>query len=272
MLIKIGRFECTEVWDGVFYKNLSQHPQISDWEIRTILEFIEYEKKHGRSCRVECDDPAILRAVQYGIEHAQEYLSAPRPKLLTECTACPYHKGCVTDYVCHTTSADNAVKIFQCGKLLSALQARKIPVEQLMREVRNAANDPADYFEYIMFAWGNCQAGDRLVMERALGRFPDQTDLSLRFEPGVRFYFRYERLLKHPDAVCDGVLPVKIKDEILLSDWVDAIVIPMKLRSAVAPHIPQELTDKIIYVENDCRDIWDWSEKVYRIIEEVVTL
>ena len=72
--------------------------------------------------------------------------------------------------------------------------------------------------------------------------------------------------------MCDGVLPVKIKDEILLSDWVDAIVIPMKLRSAVAPHIPQELTDKIIYVENDCRDIWDWSEKVYRIIEEVVTL
>ena len=25
---------------------------------------------------------------------------------------------------------------------------------------------------------------------------------------------------------------------------------------------------EVIYVENDCKDIWDWSEKVYRIIEQ----
>ena len=61
-----------------------------------------------------------------------------RPKLLTECTACPYRKGCVTDYVCHTTSVDN--------------------------------------------------------------------------------------------AICDGVLPMKIKDEINLIDWVYKIVILMKLK------------------------------------------
>lgn len=30
MLKKIGNFECTEVWDGVFYKKLSNYPQISD--------------------------------------------------------------------------------------------------------------------------------------------------------------------------------------------------------------------------------------------------
>ena len=36
MLIKIGDFECTEVWDGVFYKKLSNYPQISEWKIRTI--------------------------------------------------------------------------------------------------------------------------------------------------------------------------------------------------------------------------------------------
>lgn len=85
MLIKIGNFEFTEVWDGVFYKKLSNYPQI-------------------------------------------------------------------TDYVCHTTSATNAMKILECGKLLSARNARKVPVEELMRENRNAANDPADYFDYIMFS------------------------------------------------------------------------------------------------------------------------
>ena len=169
--------------------------------------------------------------------------------------------------MCHTTSADNAIKIFECGKLLSALNARKVSVKELMSENRNAANDPADYFEYIMFAWGNCQAGDRLVMERALGRFPNEEDLSVHFNPGVRFYFKYDQLLKHPNAVCDGVLPMKVKDEIILKDWIYKIIIPMKLKEKLELCIPYELNDRIIYIDNDCKDIWDWSEKVYRIIE-----
>ena len=43
MLIKIGNFEYTEVWDGIFYKKLSNYPKVSDWEIRTIIEFMDYE-------------------------------------------------------------------------------------------------------------------------------------------------------------------------------------------------------------------------------------
>ncbi|MBE5884552.1 MAG: phosphate ABC transporter ATPase [Lachnospiraceae bacterium] len=268
MLIKVGNFECTEVWDGVFYKKLSNYPQVSDWEIRNIIEFMEYEKQYGRKCSIECDDNDVLDMINTKMANREVYLKAARPKLLTECTACPYRKGCVTDYVCHTTSADNAIKIFGCGKLLSALNARKVPVEQLMSEKRNAANDPADYFEYIMFAWGNCQAGDRLVMERALGRFPNEEDLSVHFNPGVRFYFKYEELMQHPNAIFDGVLPMKVKDEINLRDWVYKIVIPNELKGKLEKHVPNDLKDRFIYVENDCKDIWDWSEKVYGIIEK----
>lgn len=267
MLIKIGNFDFTEVWDGVFYKKLSNYPQISDWEIRTIIEFIEYENKYGRECKIECEDSSLLDLIKSKIRD-KSYLNTPRPELLTECTACPYRKGCVTEYVCHTSSAENAIKILECGKLLSAVKARNLPAEQLMCEKRNAANDPADYFEYIMFAWGNCQAGDRLVMERALNRFPNEDDLSVYFTPGVRFYFKYDELIKHPKATFDGVLPVKVKDEIKLSDWVHRIVIPTELKSKIEDSIPFDLKDKIIYVENDCKDIWDWSEKVYGIIEK----
>ena len=67
--------------------------------------------------------------------------------------------------------------------------------------------------------------------------------------------------------VCDGVLPMKVKDEIILKDWVYKIVIPMKLKEKLQAHIPCELKDRVIYIENDCKDIWDWSEKVYRMIE-----
>lgn len=268
MLIKIDNFEFTSVWDGVFYKKLSKFPAISDWEKRNIIEFVEYEASYGRDCNVECENASTLAEIHHALQNRDAYRNVPRPALITECTACPVRKGCVTEFVCHTTSIENARKILECGSLLSAVKARKVPVEELMAEPRNAANDPADYFEYIMLAWGNCQAGDRLVMERKLGRFPNEQDLSRDFTPGVRFYFRYEDLAKHPGRVFDGVLPMKIKDEIILKDWLYAMIIPEELREMIGPSIPEELADRIVYVENDCQDIWDWSEKVYQTIEK----
>lgn len=268
VIIRIGDFECTEVWDGVFYKKLSDFPHITDWEIKTIIQFIDYENKYGRTCTIECDDANLQDYILKEINNKSKYLNVKRPKLLTECTACPYRKGCETEYVCHTTPVENAIGIFQCGKLLSALNARNVPVEVLINENRNAANDPADYFQYIMFAWGNCQGGDRLVMERMLGRFPNDEDLSINFRPGVRFFFKYDELAKHPNTVFEGVLPMKVKDEIVLSDWVYKIVIPMREKEVLIKYIPDNLKDKIIYIENDCKDIWDWSEKVYGIIEK----
>ena len=268
MLIKIGNFEFTEVWDGVLYKKLSQYPAISDWEKRNIIEFVEYEASHARECQIECENADVLEEVELALNNRESYRNAPRPALITECTACPVRKGCVTEYVCHTTSIENARKILECGSLLSAIKARGVPVAELVAESRNAANDPADYFEYIMLAWGNCQAGDRLVMERKLGRFPDDTDLSVGFTPCIRFYFRYEDLANHPGRVFDGVLPMKIKDEILLKDWLYAMVVPEKLQALIEPTVPEELAARVIYVKNDCTDIWDWSEKVYRVIEK----
>ena len=268
MHIKLGGFDFTEVWDGVLYKNLSQYPAVTDWEKRNIIEFVEYEAAHGRACTLECADPEALAAVEAALQNRERYRNVPRPSLLTECTACPHRRGCVTQFVCHTTSAENAAKILTCGSLLSAVKARNLPVEALMAESRNAAHDPADYFEYVMLSWGNCQAGDRLVMERKLGRFPEEADISIHFTPGIRFYFRYDTLAAHPNAVFDGVLPMKIRDEIILKDWLFALVIPTAMRGLLEPLIPPSLFDRVIYAENDCRDIWEWSEKVYCLIEE----
>ncbi|WP_022776935.1 hypothetical protein [Butyrivibrio sp. AE3009] len=43
MKIKIGEFHFTECWDGVLYKKLSDYPNISEWEIQTIYDFMKYE-------------------------------------------------------------------------------------------------------------------------------------------------------------------------------------------------------------------------------------
>lgn len=268
MKIKISSFDCTECWDGVLYKKLSSYPHITDWEIQTVLDFIRYEEQHGRTCDIEAEN-SILRAIETYRPIYESGIRTPVPACITECTACPTYRGCMTDFVCHTSSVENAKKILSCGSLLSAVRARGLPAEVLQKEKRNAANDPADYFDYVMFAWGNCQAGDRLVMERKLGRFPNETDLSTGFTPGVRFYFQYETLVAHSGAVFDGVLPMKIRDEVILRDWVYAIIIPEAHRKDTAPYIPDELKSKIHYLTNDCRDIWAWSDKVYTYIKSL---
>ena len=268
LLIKIGNFDFTECWDGVLYKKLSHYPDITEWEMQSIYDFINYEKRYGRLCRIETEESIAAKLDSYK-EKYNAGVRIPVPTKITECTACSKYKGCMTDLVCHTSSVEDAVSIFGCGSLLSAVLARKKSAAELRAEKRNAANDPEDYFYYVMFSWGNCQAGDRLVTERRLGRFPDEKDLGADLMPGVRFFFRYDRIIKHPSAVFDGVLPLKIKDEVVLKEWVHCIIVPEIYRDIVKDHIPDELNGKVFYIKNDCTDIWEWSEKVYEFAKKI---
>ncbi|SFC85476.1 hypothetical protein [Butyrivibrio sp. YAB3001] len=267
MQIKIGEFEYSECWDGVFYKKLSDYPTITEWEIQSALDFENYEKSNGRECDIEASEDILSKINIYRAKYESGYRVSP-PEIITECTACPKYKGCLTELVCHTSSIENAIKIIECGRLLSPVRARKMSARELREEKRNAANDPEDYFDYIMFAWGNCQAGDRLVMERKLGRFPDEKDLSTDFTPGVRFFFRYKDLASHPDAVFEGVLPLKVKNEVVLKDYVLRIVVPADYRELLESHIPSNLSSKVSFLKNDTKDIWEWSEKVYEFVRK----
>ena len=62
---------------------------------------------------------------------------------------------------------------------------------------------------------------------------------------------------------------MKVKNEIVLRDWVYAIVIPTEERENLERAIPADLRDRVVYLENDCKDIWEWSEKVYNTIEKL---
>lgn len=102
MIINIGYHEFTEVWDGVLYKKLSDYPNISEWELRNIIEFVEYEKNHGRNCEIKCEETKTFHFIQEAIKQKQKYIGIRKPDKITECTACPKRKGCMTDLVCHT--------------------------------------------------------------------------------------------------------------------------------------------------------------------------
>jgi len=270
MLISIAAsHDCNIIWEGVYHFALADYPRISGWELKKLITFYDYEIKHGRETRLVCDDDAISQYVQYALAHPQKYLSAQMPRKITECTACK-QKGCLTDFLCHTSGIEDAKSIFACGKILSAVKARNKPAAELVLEPRNAAKDPSDYFDTIMFAWGNCQAGDRLVMERLLdGKPPDENDLSAGFQPGVRFYFTCTNIMNHANFVDDGYHPAKIRGELSLADYLYCCIIPEENRMEFENIIPASLMDRVFYIENDCHDIWDWSEKVYSFITQL---
>jgi len=267
MTINIANHGGSIVWEGIYYFALSDYPNISDWELRNIILFFEYEKKHSRKTEIICEDENILQAVNHALANPALFLEATKPSLITVsvCTDCK-KGGCLTDYLCHTTEIKNVESIFKCGKLLSAVNVRNKTGKELSEELRNAAKDTPDYFDYIMFTWGNCFAGDSLVMERMLNRRPNEHDFSVGFKPGVRYYFKCEDIVNHKDYENDGHHPAKIKNELSLFDYLHCCIIPETHRAAFEKIVPHNLSDRVFYIENDCKDIWEWSDKVYNFI------
>lgn len=268
MKLDIRNHEYSIIWDGVYYHALSDYPKISDWELKGIILFMEYEKQHGRNTEIVSDNQEILKKINYALNNRNYYRQASRPNIITECTSCK-QKGCITRFVCHTASIENAISIFKCGSLMSAVKARNLSSEELSLESRNAAKDPIDYFDYLMLSWGNCPAGDRLIMERKLKRDPNEEDLSTAFTPGIRFYFEYDKIVKHPNVVFDGYHPIKIRDKLVLDKNIYAIIIPLEYKSKIELFVPLGVSEKVFYIENDCKDIWEWSDKVYCFVSKL---
>ena len=268
MKVNIADHEFTIIWDGVYYFALSDYPRISQWELKKLLAFMAYEAQHGRQTEFICEHTGILDAVHSSLAQPQCVAHAQPPAKITECTACK-QRGCLTEFVCHTASAENAKQIFRSGKLLSAVRAFDKPADALVMDSRNAASDPADFFEYVMFAWGNCQAGDRLVMERKLGRAPAAQELEHELTPGVRFYFRYEDTIRYPAYVFDGYHPAKVKHELVLADYLYACIVPAQYQLQLEKLIPPELIDKTYFLSQNSLGIWNWSEKVYDFIAQM---
>ena len=46
------------------------------------------------------------------------------------------------------------------------------------------------------------------------------------------------------------------------------IIIPESLRHLLQDYIPESISERVVYIENDTKDIWEWSHKVYEIVNK----
>jgi len=217
-------------------------------DLNDLDEFCLYELFHGRSVPLWIEHPEVGDVVAGSVRRffgrgpvpldsfipeamasqRQRTLALPPVRKLTRCRFC-LDEGCMTDLACHATSIEAAAMILKAGRILSASRARQLPGEILSTEPRNAARDPADYFDYIMFSAGNCPAVDKLVYERIVGRVPSWEEFAENFQPAVRFFFRVPDLIAHPGFCSDGYHTVKIRDELDLDPFLAALVVPEEL-------------------------------------------
>ena len=251
MTLKIANNQAKGIERGVYYFDLEDYPHVKAKELEAILAFIKYEKSYGRETEVICEDDNILSVVDNAIKSSEFSEINYTPKEV--------------EFVYHATSIKATCAILSEGKLLSASKVYGKTGAELAYEKRNSPwNDPADYFEYIMFCNGDDMTGDYVVLS---GDFPCEDDLQKgNFNPGVRFCFRYMDIVKHPGYRFDGYHPVKVKDEIVLSDYLHSCILPEQYKNELTCHILPGLETKVHYLPQDGLSISDWNNKVYDFV------
>lgn len=269
MKVKICKNDFSLQWQGIYHLALVDYPEINKWELEKITKFVTYEKMYGRTTKIECENIALQHQVYSYIANSKEkFPFIPRDK--REAGTFNVDGKCVTsNHLSHTCTVETAKKILKTGKLLSATKVFGLTGEQLVQDKRNAAGDPADYFDYVMFGWSNTTSGYRLAMERLLERNPTKVDLEEAFIPGVSFHFRYETIVNQKGYVFDGYHAAKVKDEVLLDLSLCVCIIPSQNKKEFEGIIPNYLKNRIHYLDYQNDGLVKWNDKVYEKVLEL---
>lgn len=271
MLLDIWTEKYSIQWAGVYHLVLSEYPLIKDWELEKISAFIAYEKLNARTTQIICENK-VLRDKIKDIERrpCKEFPYIPSSKIVAS-TYDEKGKYVYSDFLSHTCTVQVAKEIFRENKILSAVKAFRLSPEKLVQSSRNAAGDPADYFQYVMLGWSNTTSGYRLAMERLLEREPTKDELGPLFVPGVSFHFKYDDIIESDGYVFDGYHAAKVKDEISLNKLY-LCIIPEDKREVIEPLVPSYLVPKVFYLKYDGDGLSAWSEKVFNVVKNFVRL
>lgn len=253
MILNIAKHESVGgIESGVYYFNLPKYPHISETELKCAVAFIMYEKSYDRQTIIVCDDNQILTTVNN---------AAANPHTIE-----PFILSDETEFVYHATDINSAQKILSCGELLSAVNVYEKTGEELAYEKRDSPwNDPADYFEYIMFCNGDDMTGDYVVLSE---NFPNKEDLEKgNFNAGVRFYFRSEDIIRHPGYMFDGYHPAKVKNKIILTDYLFVCVVPAQYIVKLDNSIVSELASKVSYLPQMNKSLSEWNNRVFDFVK-----
>ena len=256
MTLEIVNDDKLIIKNEIYRFGLRKYPQIQDWEWNNILAFLCYEKAQGTELKIVCENKEILSLVR------NAFLKLDGTEYI------PPIADAIEEFVYHATDVYAAQKILTDGKLLSATKVYRKPGEVIAFERRECEwKDPADFYEYIMFGWGTHLVGDYVVLSE---NFHCEEDLLKgNFNAGVRFYIKYKDIIKHKGHTFDGYHPIKVKDEVVLSDYLFACIVPEQYKEQMDNCISQELLPKVHYLTQKGLSLQKWNDKVVEYIKKL---
>jgi len=256
MMLEITDDKELVIKNHTYHLGLIEYPHIQEWEWNNILAFLCYEKSKGRAVEVVCENEDILSLVQDAAHNLKgtEYI--------------PPNESAIEEFVYHATDLNVAKKILSGGKLLSATKVYGKTGEEIAFERRESEwKAPEDFYEYIMFGWGTHLVGDYVVLSE---KFPGEEELQKGdFDAGVRFYFKYEDIIKHKGHVFDGYHPIKVKEEVILSEYLFACIVPEQYKEQIGGCIPENISQKVHYLSQKGISLQEWNDKVVKYVKRL---
>jgi hypothetical protein len=208
---------------------------------QAVSDFLAYEEAHGRDVTVVAD-PTLADWTAWRPPTVR-----PNPGAFAiQCCSNFYPDGCSGTLVCHGMPTPVASPVIAQGALLPATEATGRDRDRLA--AGSTWGEPPDYFEHVMMAHGRCTAPEAVAASRYLGRDLVPSDLGAGYRPAVRFYFAWETLASRPDAVFDGVHPVKIRGRLRL-DELAGVVVHAAEHDVVDAIMDSPLRQRIIVVD-----------------------
>lgn len=291
-IVDIGNYDCSFAWrfgDHARRWQIAATSPHDQW-LHYLREFCLYELLHGRKVAILTQQEQPGRSVDEGLldflgpaprrqqleqlmiqqqlrilEALDSGLDGSRPENDPTCRYSP------SNLACHATDAAAALKIVRNGEILSACGARRSSGDRLSLEPRNAAGDPPDYFDFVMFGPAVHPGLDKLVNERLLGRAPSWHEMESGFTPAIRFFFRRRDILRHSRFCCDG-LHEKVRHAMELRPCLVAALVPQDTEgSAAVANQLQRCLPKVPLVQlargNDGPERW-----AGRVARELISL
>ncbi len=245
--------------------------QPSAYEMQCISDFAENEKSHGRKLGVWVQEDKVRPQICQAITDASN--KNPTERILPSkhnsiCCRSFHPEGCDGRFVCHAAPAEAAQQIIEDGFIYSKHRLTGLGLDELADQ--GTWGDPADYFDYVALARGNCVAPDIVAMSRQFGRDLSPQEADEGFFPGVRFFFDLASLMQHPRAVWDGIHPIKIRDNLELNGNICAVVAPEFYPNGGKLHLQTSthLNNKIIYLDHHkLPSLMLWSNAALEAVE-----
>ncbi|MGH4123877.1 MAG: hypothetical protein ACREV6_13200 [Clostridium sp.] len=203
--------------------------------------FIYYENTHSRSVVIWSENYEIaLRIFQQLKEHkGRMYKDLENSKFL-----------------CHSTPIENFKNILKDKSLLSYIQL--MSDGKMINTVRFELKEPDDYLDYIDFCPCESISSEIVVASRQFGKINDNSDII--YKPGVRIYFKSDKLQKVEGACFDGLHTFIVYKKLSLSYAEAFVFVSKNYVEAIKKdnNISEDIKKKFFCLES--REYWTPNE------------